>query len=187
MKTFNDNSGRTWTIAVTVDAIKRVQSLVKVNLAQILSPQRGSTLPLLTELQSDIVLLCDVLFALVKPQAETQSVTDEQFGQALGGEAIAAAHAAFWEEMESFFRMLPHGLATVAAIRKHEELVKQSLKTVQEKIEAMNTKTDPNPTRRKREETNGIHPHPLIPGGSAGSSPASSASTRGRSRSASSR
>ena len=32
MKTFNDNTGRTWTVAVNVDCIKRVKSLLDVNL-----------------------------------------------------------------------------------------------------------------------------------------------------------
>lgn len=195
MKTFTDNSGRTWTLAITVDAIKRVQSLVKVNLAQILSPQRESTLPLLTELQADIVLLCDVLFALVKPQAESQQISDEQFGQALGGEAIASAHNAFWEEMISFFQKLPHGQATVAAILKHEELVKQSVKTVTDKINAMSRTaarkssmtTGQEMAAEMRSVPAGPKSHSPMPGGFAGNLPASSGSTRARTRSANSR
>ena len=67
MKTFTDSSGRTWTIAVTVDAIKRVEGLIKgVNLANLTSGDP----PLLTRLETDVVLLCDVIFALVKPQAD---------------------------------------------------------------------------------------------------------------------
>ena len=33
MKTFSDNAGRTWTVALHVDAIKRVRSLVDVGLS----------------------------------------------------------------------------------------------------------------------------------------------------------
>ena len=32
MKTFNDNAGRTWTVAINVDCIKRVKALLDVNL-----------------------------------------------------------------------------------------------------------------------------------------------------------
>ena len=32
MKTFNDNTGNTWSIAINVDTIKRVRSLLDVNL-----------------------------------------------------------------------------------------------------------------------------------------------------------
>ena len=32
MRTFNDNAGRTWTVAINVGAIKRVKGLLDVNL-----------------------------------------------------------------------------------------------------------------------------------------------------------
>ncbi|KAA0219810.1 MAG: hypothetical protein KJ057_09825 [Phycisphaerae bacterium] len=178
MRTFTDSTGRTWTLAITVDAIKRVESLVKVNLARLLEPRKGSELPLLTELESDIILLCDVLFALVKSQADAQGVSDEQFGQALGGEAIAAAYEAFWEELVGFFQKLPHGKATVTAIRKHRELIEAQLKAAQDKIEALGGKGD--------RKNSGTAPPPAIPGNSAGSSRASLGSIPDPSRSGSS-
>ena len=60
--------------------------------------------PLLTKLGTDVILLCDVIFALVKPQADQQGVTDEQFGASLGGEAILMAQTALYEELVDFFR-----------------------------------------------------------------------------------
>jgi hypothetical protein len=62
--------------------------------------------PLLTRLGTDVILLCDVIFALVKPQADANGVTDEEFGAALGGEAILAAQTALYEELVDFFRGL---------------------------------------------------------------------------------
>ena len=176
MKTFTDSAGRTWTLAITVDAIKRVESLVKVNLARLLEPRSTGGLPLLTELEADIILLCDVLFVLVKPQADAQGVTDEQFGQALGGEAIAAAYPAFWEELVDFFQKLPHGKATVTAIRKHRELIEAQLKAAQDKMEALTRKAGKNPARSEATV-------PSIPGNSAGSSRASLGSIPDPSRS----
>ena len=35
MKTFSDNAGRTWTIQINVDAIKRVRDLVSINLLEV--------------------------------------------------------------------------------------------------------------------------------------------------------
>jgi len=35
--------------------------------------------PLLTRLGTDVILLCDVIFASVKPQADQHGVSDEQF------------------------------------------------------------------------------------------------------------
>ncbi|KAA0220481.1 MAG: hypothetical protein KJ057_12905 [Phycisphaerae bacterium] len=175
MKAFTDSAGRTWTVVITVDAIKRVESLVKVNLARLLEARSDGGLPLLTELESDIILLCDVLFALVKPQANAQGVTDEQFGQALGGEAIAAAYTAFWEELVGFFQILPHGKATVTAIRKHRELIETQLKAAQDKMETLGGKAD-----RKH---SAAPMAPSTPGNSAGNSRASLGSIPDPSRS----
>jgi len=105
MKTFTDTAGRTWTIALTIDAAKRVKSLLDVNLLEL---EAGDP-PLLTRLGTDVILLCDVIFALVKPQADAAGVTDEEFGRALGGEAILAAQTALYEELVDFFRKLGRG------------------------------------------------------------------------------
>ena len=102
MKTFTDTAGRTWTIALTIDAAKRVKGLLDVNLLEL---ESGDP-PLLTRLGTDVILLCDVIFALVKPQADANGVTDEQFGAALGGEAILAAQTALYEELVLFFQGL---------------------------------------------------------------------------------
>ena len=102
MKTFTDNAGRAWTLSLTIDAAKRVKGLLDVNLLEL---EAGDP-PLLTKLGTDVILLCDVIFAIVKPQADAAGVTDEQFGAALGGEVILAAQTAFYEELVDFFRKL---------------------------------------------------------------------------------
>jgi len=102
MKTFTDSAGRTWTVSLTIDAAKRVKGLLDVNLLEL---EAGDP-PLLTKLGTDVILLCDVIFALVKPQADAAGVSDEQFGAALGGEVILAAQTAFYEELVDFFRKL---------------------------------------------------------------------------------
>jgi hypothetical protein len=102
MKTFTDTAGRTWTLSLTIDAAKRVKGLLDVNLLEL---EAGDP-PLLTRIGTDVILLCDVIFALVKPQADTSGVTDEQFAAALGGETILAAQTALYEELVGFFRGL---------------------------------------------------------------------------------
>ena len=102
MKTFTDSAGRAWTLSLTIDAAKRVKGLLDVNLLEL---EAGDP-PLLTKLGTDVILLCDVIFAIVKPQADAAGVTDEQFGAALGGEVVLAAQTAFYEELVDFFRKL---------------------------------------------------------------------------------
>lgn len=100
MKTFTDNAGKTWTISLTIDSAKRVRDLMSINL---LEPEAGEP-PLLTRLGTDEILLCDVLFCMIKPQADSLNVTGEQFGQALGGDVILAAQNAFYDELIDFFQ-----------------------------------------------------------------------------------
>ena len=135
MRTFNDNAGRTWTVSITVDAIKRVEGLIKgVNLANLTDGDP----PLLTRLETDIVLLCDVIFALAKPQAEQLQVSDEEFGRAMGGDAIMAAHDAFWQELTDFFRQLRR-TDTARAIEKQAALVKATVDAIEQRVEMLDT------------------------------------------------
>jgi hypothetical protein len=96
MKTFTDNAGRTWTVAINVDAIKRVRDLVEVDLLEVLDGK------LIEKLYRDPVLLCDVVYAACKPEADARNVTDEDFGRAMAGDAIEHATKALLEELVGF-------------------------------------------------------------------------------------
>lgn len=96
MKTFKDNAGRTWTVSVDVDAIRRVRTALKINLT---STDFGAVLE---QLLSDPVLLCDVLYVICKPEADRQKVSDEDFGRAMAGDAIEHATGALLEELGNF-------------------------------------------------------------------------------------
>lgn len=113
MHTFKDTEDRTWTLKLTIGAVKRVRSLVKVNLldpldhARQLSGKRHHPRPpLVTRLQIDPALLIDVIFVMIKPEADRLEVTDEQFGEAMGGDAAYDAYLAFMAEWRDFFRRL---------------------------------------------------------------------------------
>jgi len=97
VKAFKDNADRTWEIAITVASIKRVKAYVEVDL---LDAVEGH---LLQKLSLDPVLLCDVIYAVCKPDADKLEITDEQFGQAMAGDAIDRATAALLEELVDFF------------------------------------------------------------------------------------
>jgi hypothetical protein len=98
MRTFKDNAGREWTVEINVAALKRVRSLVGVDLMQVIEGE------LIEKLIRDPVLLCDVVYAVCKPQADlrTPTVGDEEFGKAMAGDAIDAATTAVLEELVSF-------------------------------------------------------------------------------------
>ncbi|TVQ33880.1 MAG: hypothetical protein EA376_01210 [Phycisphaeraceae bacterium] len=96
MKQFHDNAGRAWTVEINVAALKRVKGLTGVDLLEVLD---GT---LIERLIRDPVLLCDVLYAACKTEADAKGVTDEEFGCAMAGDAIEHATEALLEEVVGF-------------------------------------------------------------------------------------
>ena len=104
MKSFTDNLGRAWTLVVNVATIKRVRALCGVDLNSIIEVEDGKpTTKLLERLSTDPVLLVDVLYAICRPECDSKSVTDEDFGAAMAGDAIESATAALLDEVIDFF------------------------------------------------------------------------------------
>jgi hypothetical protein len=122
MHSFVDNSRRTWEVAINVAAVKRIRGLLGIDLYSLVDDGFKS----LSKLVSDPVTLADVLYCLCKDQADKQSITDEDFGRALAGDAITQAADAFVEELIDFF---PDARAR-ASLRKAIE----AGKTVRDKV-----------------------------------------------------
>jgi len=96
MRAFKDNQGRQWSVEINVTAIKRVRGLTGEDLMQVIE---GT---LIEKLIRDPVLLCDVVYAICKPEADSRGVSDEEFGKAMAGDAIEAARTAVLEELVGF-------------------------------------------------------------------------------------
>jgi hypothetical protein len=129
MHTFNDTLGRTWTVTINVDAIRRVRSLLNIDLLDAIEGK------LLERLVADPVLLCDILFALIQPEADAKQVSDEDFGRALGGEVLDHATTALLEELVDFF---PSGRRQVfrKALEKLKQLEGIALQTATRRLES---------------------------------------------------
>jgi len=114
MKSFKDNLGRDWTIAVNVDAIKRVKGLLDVDLRDVVQKDNR----LIERLYSDELFLCDVAYVLVKPEADAKNISDEDFGRAMAGDTLEFALAAIMGELSDFFRKPEQREALRKAIAK---------------------------------------------------------------------
>ena len=79
--------------------MKRVRNLIDVDLMECLLDQNS----LIDRMAIDPVLLVDVLYCVCKPQADEAGITDEEFGSAMGGDAIDHATSAFLEALVDFF------------------------------------------------------------------------------------
>jgi len=103
MRNFKDNADRTWTLTLNVYTVKKVRDLLDVDLLDLSdSGDAKDGNSLLYRLIADPVLLVDVLYVVCKEQADGASVTDEQFGRAMAGDAIDAATRALLEELADF-------------------------------------------------------------------------------------
>ncbi len=98
MHTFLDNQGRSWSIRVDVNAIRRVREQLGVDLNSILSDNS-----VMIELAGDVCKLVDVIYVLVKPQCDMKQVDAEAFGASLVGDAIDAATEALLDAIVDFF------------------------------------------------------------------------------------
>jgi len=154
MHSFVDNSRRTWEVAINVAAVKRIRGLLGIDLYALVDDGFKS----LSKLVSDPVTLADVLYCLCKDQAEKQSISDEDFGRALAGDAITQAADAFVEELIDFF---PDARAR-ASLRKAIEAGKTVRDKVLSHAEKILDSIDPETEAKKWISSSGTWPESSV-------------------------
>jgi hypothetical protein len=97
-QSFKDEAGRLWEVRVNVASIKRVKSLIGLDMYALIK----DGLAPFRELIADPEKLVNVLYCLCKPQADALGVTDEQFGELMAGDVLFAAIDAFVESYADF-------------------------------------------------------------------------------------
>lgn len=97
MKIFTDALKREWEISVTVAGVRRVAALADVDLLSL------ATGELALELAADPLRVADLLWPVVKPQADAKGVSLESFCEGLAGEALERASACLLAEVVDFF------------------------------------------------------------------------------------
>ena len=154
MHSFVDNSRRTWEVAINVAAVKRIRGLLGIDLYALVDDGFKS----LSKLVSDPVTLADVLYCLCKEQADKQSISDEDFGRALAGDAITQAADAFVEELIDFF---PDARAR-ASLRKAIEAGKTVRDKVLSHAEKILESIDPETEAKKWINSSGTWPESSV-------------------------
>jgi len=128
MRTFTDNAGRTWTLAINVDSIRRVRSQLEIDLLQAVEGK------LIERLAGDPILLCDVIYVLCKPEADQRGVSDEDFGRAMAGDAIDHATTSLLEELVDFFPQSRRALLS-KAMQKFRHLETRAIELVDKQLD----------------------------------------------------
>ncbi len=100
MTSFEDIQKRIWIVNITVSALKRVKAMTGIDLGNIANLTDGT---LAEKIGSDPVLLSELLYAVVKPEADSRKVSQEDFCDAFSGDVIEKASFALFEGLADFF------------------------------------------------------------------------------------
>lgn len=159
MASFKDKTGASWDLSLTLGDFRRVKSMLGIDLLNIMEPRpnaakdaQGRSMPLITELDLDLPMTSDVVYVLLKPQADERNITDEQFVGCLDGASLAAMHAAFGEALLDFFQKLGQ-TAKARAIAKQRQLVYAMQDLTERKIDAIDVTKIQRMTERSIDES----------------------------------
>jgi len=97
MKSFTDESGKTWLFNLTIGAAKRIAAKHKVDIVE------GDPSEIFTELWSRPLLRMNIMWDMV---VEKEGSTQDHFDESLAGKSITDANQAFWDELTVFFLSL---------------------------------------------------------------------------------
>ena len=161
MRTFKDRSGREWTVDLNITEAKRAKSMLKVDILDLMDEAKGTEL--LARLQGDEIFVVDLVYVLVKDQADKLGLTDEDFGRSMAGGAIDEAHKVLLAEICDFFRNPARRAVLRTMMAKFADLEARGIRIAETVL------ANANPERIAEAMT--------IPGGPSGNSPESSAST----------
>lgn len=110
MASFKDKNGKEWTIKLDSPKIRQIRE--DCNGLDLVDGDGKSY----DQLYDDPLLLCDVLWILVKPQADLANIQGEQFFEAVTGDAFDEALKAILKAITDFFPSQRRALLeTVAA------------------------------------------------------------------------
>lgn len=157
MKRFADTQGRQWAVVMNVETLRRVRDETGTDLMGVLSSN------LLARLAEDLILLTDVLFAAVKPEADKESVTLAAFSANMDGETLEAGFDALMNELADFSPPRSRARLTTA-LGLMKEINRRSAALALEQLERI----DPDDLLRQAQAT---------AGGSSTNSPGSPDST----------
>ena len=105
-RTFRDRSGRLWRADVTAAVLRRVQDECNVELLELVAPREPEQFGrLIARLQSEPMLLVDVIYCVVEEQCIARGVSDIDFGRGLAGDSLEEAFEALLAGVIDFF---PH-------------------------------------------------------------------------------
>lgn len=114
MPIFKDTSGKEWTVAIDAPTIMAVREAADPEF------MKGDIDATFSRLESDPVVLCNVIYAICRGQAATAGVAMEAFYLRVIGDTIDAATEALQEAILSFIPRRQRELMTLCAAKTNK-------------------------------------------------------------------
>ncbi len=139
MRTFTDTRGNTWEIAITLGAAKRLRDRAGIDL---LRPEAKGPdgVPGITALAIDEYLQAEAIATLIEPQMAAANIAPEAVPDIFDGATLAAAQAAFWEEIENFFQSLGH-TARAQMVSKQRQTLAAAMRLATDRLASIDPET----------------------------------------------
>jgi len=120
MRILADANGKEWSVDLNTFVLQRLRNELKIDLMTIFETD------LLKRLMDDIVLAVEVLYWVVKPQADRDNIGPEAFAIAMKGR-YAQVHTVLAEEVHDFFSSQDRAKAAIL------RMAMTSMRTMREK------------------------------------------------------
>ena len=134
-----DVNGKIWNLSLSVGAIKRVRENLGIDLFDLEKLANGETFQALA---NDIVLLVNVCYLIVRPQADAAGVSDEQFGELISTpESIEAMTSELVDAIVNFIPNRKKREIAKAILEKTRQTEEMALQKAMQKISEMKPET----------------------------------------------
>ena len=135
MHVWHDTTGRTWTTVINVGTVRRVKALTGRNLLDLAGGELAG------EMMGDPCLLCDILYAIHKQDADAQGISDEKFAEYLAGDSIEEATDAVMAELIDFFPNSQRRKLLAEAMRRAKAEEAKAIEGARQELERTATAT----------------------------------------------
>lgn len=120
---------------INVGTVRRVKALTGRNLLDLAGGELAG------EVMGDPCLLCDILYAIHRPDADAQGISDEKFAECLSGDAIEEATDAVMAELIDFFPNRQRRELLADAMRKAKAEEAKAIEGARQELERTATGT----------------------------------------------
>lgn len=132
---FTDTKNRNWSLDINIGSIRDVKKMLGVNLSGIADTEGdNSGNVLISRLKFDYELVCNILYCLVKSQADELKINDEEFGRSLGGDSLREAQEALIKELISFFPQPAIRRLIETQMTKQEKLENMAIDAIEKNL-----------------------------------------------------